>query len=91
MICSFNAGGGGGLASPHVLDYVAIPTFRENNPTHRHLSELSRRCHQAVISGDEKIIANIEAEIDKTAAKLWGITDDELKAIQDTLRKKIKR
>jgi len=75
-------------ASPHVLDYVAIPTFRENNPTHRHLSELSRRCHQAAISGDEKIIANIEAEIDKTAARLWGITDDELKNIQDALRKK---
>ena len=91
VICSFNAGGGGGLASPHVLDYVAIPNFRENNPTHRHLSELSVRCHQAAISGDEKIIANIEAEIDKAAAKLWGITNDELKVIQDTLRKKTKR
>ena len=75
-------------ASPHVLDYVSIPTFRENNPIHRHLSELSRRCHQAAISGDEKIISNIEAEIDKTAAKLWGITVDELKAIQDALLKK---
>jgi len=77
-------------ASPHVLDYVAIPKFRENNPTHRRLSELSMCCHQAAISGDEKIIANIEAEIDKTAAKLWGITDNELKYIQDALRKKTK-
>jgi len=78
-------------ASPHVLDHVAIPTFRENNPIHRHLSELSQHCHQAAIGGDDEIVANIEAEIDKTAAKLWGITEDELKAIQDTLRKSTKR
>jgi len=91
VICSFNAGGGGGLASPHVLDYVAIPKFRENNPTHIRLSELSMCCHQAVLSGDVKIIADIEAEIDMLAASLWGITDDELKYIQDALRKKTKR
>ena len=26
-----------------------------------------------------------EAEIDRAAAKIWGITDDELRAIQDAL------
>jgi len=30
--------------------------------------------------------AALEAEIDRAAARLWDITDDELKAIQDALR-----
>jgi hypothetical protein len=30
-------------------------------------------------------IESLEAEIDKAAAKLWDITDNELKAIQEAL------
>ena len=36
--------------------------------------------------GDTDTVATLEAEIDEAVARLWGITDDELKAIQDALR-----
>ena len=31
-------------------------------------------------------LSHLEAEIDKAAAQLWGITDDELKTIQEALK-----
>jgi len=38
------------------------------------------------VHGDTDTVVALEAEIDRDAARLWGITDDELKAIQDALR-----
>jgi hypothetical protein len=35
--------------------------------------------------GDQGELAAIGQRLDKAAAKLWGITDDELKAIQEAL------
>jgi len=40
----------------------------------------------AATQGDTDTVAALEAEIDRVAARLWGITADELKAIQDALR-----
>lgn len=37
---------------------------------------------------DEGALTEVEAEIDEMAAQIWGITDAELKAIQETLDKK---
>jgi len=63
---------------------VRVPAY-ERSGTQRVLSELSGSCHAAAAKGDLKEVAGLEAEIDKAAAKLWGITDDELTAIQDAL------
>ena len=46
------------------------------------IAHLSERCHDAKAKGDEETLAALESEIDQAAAQLWGITDDELKAIQ---------
>lgn len=72
--------------STHVLEHVSIPQFKSSDKLHKHLAELSEQAHQAAAEGDKKKVAEIEAEIDKAAAKLWGITDKELKAIQKALR-----
>ncbi|MCX7014771.1 MAG: N-6 DNA methylase [Candidatus Sumerlaeota bacterium] len=71
--------------STHVLGNVAVPNFVESNSKQREVGELSRQCQAAAAKGDGDIVAELEAEIDRAAAKIWGITDDELRAIQDAL------
>lgn len=72
--------------STHVLEHVAIPGFKPADKQHKHLAELSEQAHKAVAEGDKDKVVELEAEIDRAAAKLWGITDKELKAIQKALR-----
>ena len=72
--------------SPHVLAYMAVPQFDPKNTLHIHLAHLSECCHNAKAKGDESTVTALESEIDKAAAQLWDITENELKAIQDALK-----
>lgn len=85
LIRSFNAGGGGGLASPNVLQYIHIPKYTATNSNHQGLFELSLKYHSAIVKKDAPEIEDIKSEIDLLSAKLWGITASELKYIQDAL------
>jgi hypothetical protein len=69
--------------STHVLDHLAVPRFDQQNKLHLSLSGLSRACHLAVARDDVNELSKGTEEIDRVAAKLWGITDGELKAIQE--------
>lgn len=71
--------------SPHIVDYINVKKWDSSDRTAVILSQLSKQCHTAAAGQDRKKIAALEAEIDKAAAKLWGIKDDELKAIQESL------
>jgi hypothetical protein len=71
---------------PHILEHIRIPRFDPNNPVHLRLAELSMQAHEAAKIGDETRLREIEAEIDRWAAKLWGLSDDELLEIQQSLR-----
>jgi hypothetical protein len=77
-------------ASPHILDYVGIPAYRESDSVHKALTELSLACHQAASEGDEKKLSRLEAQVDKAAAKLWGITKDEMETMQKALGHTVK-
>jgi len=46
---------------------------------------MTSRVPAAAASGGMEQVSAREAEINKVAAKLWGITDDELKVIQEVL------
>jgi len=90
-ICDFAArasysGGGGGIASPALLERIRIPSFQINNENHVRLAALSQKAHQAASENKEQEIREIQAEIDLWAAKLWGLTDEELKEIQLSLK-----
>ncbi|MBN2543372.1 N-6 DNA methylase [bacterium] len=73
--------------STHLMEHIAIPKFNPSIEAHLKLAELSEKCHEAAKAGDDEAIKEYEAEIDKLAAKIWGITDEELKAIQEVVKK----
>jgi hypothetical protein len=82
---SYNVRGGKGFGSPNLLEFVKIGKFVSADPFHRELATLSRECHKLARQNETKKLHRTENTIDQRAAKLWGITDDELKAIQEAL------
>jgi len=71
--------------STHVLENVALPTFKPGDAAHAHLADLSERCHTAAAQNDTAALAGLQAQVDQAAAKLWGIDGPELAAIQQAL------
>jgi hypothetical protein len=71
--------------SPHIMQNIAIPEFEKREKYHSILVTLSRQCHKAAAEGNLERVAALEAEIDEAAAKIWGITKKELRAIQEAL------
>ncbi len=71
---------------PHILEHIHIPRYDPSNPVHRRLSELSQVAHEAARREDAAQLREIEAEIDRQAAVLWGLTEDELREIQQSLQ-----
>jgi methylase of polypeptide subunit release factors len=82
---SYSQEGGKSMGSMHILEHIRIPRFDRKNPVHLRLAELSKQAHEAAEIGDETRLREIEAEIDRQAAKLWGLSDDELRDIQQSL------
>jgi hypothetical protein len=70
---------------PHILEHIRIPRFDRKNPVHLRLAELSKQAHEAAKVGDEMRLREIEAEIDLWAAKLWGLSGEELREVQESL------
>jgi hypothetical protein len=70
---------------PHILEHIRIPRFDPKNPVHLRLAELSEQTHEAAKIGDEMRLREIEAEIDRRGAELWGLTEDELRELQQSL------
>jgi len=71
--------------SPHILEHIAIPRFKSGDKQHSALASLSQQCHVAASKNDFHEIERIEERIDKESAKLWKITNEELKCIQEEL------
>jgi SAM-dependent methyltransferase len=69
----------------HILENVAVPKFSPKNRVHVRLAELSDAAHKAVARGDEAEIKRIEEEVDRWAAKLWNLSDEELAEIKRSL------
>ena len=77
--------GGKSFGTPSILENVRVPRFDPANPTHLALADLSRQAHAATAAGDAARVREIEAEVDRLAARLWGLTDAELREIQESL------
>ena len=87
FIRSFSSAGRG-FGAPSIMSYVALPSYTPSNPTHETLSSLSKQAHQLAGQGKtrEGELRQVEKEIDKQAAKIWGLSDSELAQIS-SLRK----
>jgi len=80
-------------AYTHIVNYLKVLSFDPTNSLHKKLSELSRKAHEIAKEiyernrEDLKVdLKKIEEEIDNIVAKLYGITDEELKEIKKCLK-----
>lgn len=68
-----------------IMNAIPVKKFDNSNPVHHRLAQLSQQAHAATAANDVGKVAQIEAEIDHLAAQMWGLTDAELKEIQESL------
>ena len=71
--------------STHVLSTIAVPRFKETDTNHTRLAALSHQCHAAKRENKPDEVSALESEIDEVTARIWGIDDVELNAIQTAL------
>jgi hypothetical protein len=48
------------------------------------------QCHEQTSNGNNEQVLNLETDLDRCTAKLWKLTDKELKGIQDALLNSLK-
>ena len=77
--------GGKSFAQSNILKHIRIPRYNPQDAVHRRLAELSQAAHEAAQREDAAELARIEAEIDRQAAQLWGLSEAELREIQQSL------
>lgn len=82
---SYSQEGGKSMGTMHILEHISIPRFDPDNPLHRQLAALSKRVHALARRDDVAALRRVEAKIDALAARLWGLTDAELRAIRHSL------
>jgi SAM-dependent methyltransferase len=86
---SYSQAGGKSFGSPHILENICVRQFSSLDKNHQELSELSRRAHAIRASNDptaEAGLKEVEAAIDRAAARAWGLTDDELTELRASLK-----
>jgi methylase of polypeptide subunit release factors len=74
---------------PHILQNVRLPRFNSEDKLHLRLAALSEEAHQGAKKSELSSVAKAEAEIDALSVHLWGLTPEELKDIQASLREMI--
>lgn len=77
----------GTAISTHPLKYVHVPRFDSGNRKHQALVAASRSAHAAASASEPAD----QAEVDRTAAALWGLKLDEVQKMGDFLAQLLKR
>jgi hypothetical protein len=70
FIKSFSSAGRG-FGTPSVMDHVGIPKFDPQNQLHQKLAEISKKCHQLKLEGNETEVTQLEKENDELVKKLF--------------------
>ena len=75
--------------STHVLEHLSIPSFDASNQIHTTLASLSRKASELAEKGEEgeAALRRVESDVHEWAAKLWGVTKDELREVVKGLEK----
>lgn len=84
---------GRGFWAPSVVKHFGIPKYERASEGHLGISELSKKVHglaKRYYEGKDlqtrEELKEVEEEIDKIVAELYGITGDELEEVKKTLR-----
>jgi len=81
------AGGTKSFGTPKMIeDVIRIPKYDKSSKAHRILVALSKRAHQLASENNASELSKTEEEVDETIARLYGLTDEELKEIKNCLR-----
>jgi len=73
--------------STHVLKYMKIPAFSEQNSVHRKLASLSKKANESAERKDTGELRLVESKIDETVAfDLYGLSDKELSSLRESLK-----
>jgi type II restriction/modification system DNA methylase subunit YeeA len=79
----------------HIVDFIKIPKFDQNNGIHRKIAELSKRAHELArcihaerkpsycmgINAEEDL-RRVERELDLVVAQLFGLSEDDLREFE---------
>jgi len=82
LVTAHSVEGGKGFGTPSMLDFIGLRKFQPTDPLHKELAQQSREAHEAVTAGNA--LEPIQLRIDRSAAKLWNLGENEMKVIQRT-------
>jgi len=82
LVAAHSVGGGKGFGTPGVLDFIRLRRFDPEDARHAELAALSRAAHAAA-GGD---VAEIQCTIDRLAAELWGLEQNECAIINREMK-----
>jgi len=71
--------------STHILETIAVPRFNETSQLHKELQQMSQEAHASAAAKNADETSPPHQEVDRAAAKLWGIENDDLSTIQKQL------
>jgi hypothetical protein len=72
--------------STHILDKLPIPRFDDTDSLHLELARLSMECHKLASKGNEDALEEAEKLVDRSVARLWHVSRQQLKTITDTVK-----
>ncbi|MGQ9507705.1 MAG: hypothetical protein ACUVTB_07640, partial [Candidatus Bathycorpusculaceae bacterium] len=86
LVKSFSQLGGKSFATPSILGQINIARYDPKNEIHQKLAQLSKKAHKLASENNASELSKTEEEVDETVARLYGLTDEELKEVKNCLK-----
>ena len=81
------AGGTKSFGTPKIVENtIRIPKFDANNENHCKLAELSEKAHEFASKEEEDELREVEEEIGREVARLFGLGEEEVEEVKEALR-----
>lgn len=75
------------FGTPKIVENtIRIPKFDANNDNHSKLAELSEKAHEIAPKEEEGELREIEEDIDREVARLFGLSEKEVGEVKEALR-----
>lgn len=71
--------------STHILDYISIPKFDQQNPLHDKIANLGIEATRLAYENKSAELLQIEEEIDAYSCEIWNISKTELDILKEEL------